>query len=45
MKKPISKYKELSDSKRTFSAIEIKNDHNLENRLYNSIKNDLLLTL
>ena len=45
MKKPTDKYKEFSDSKRTFSAIKIKNDYDLENKLYKSIEKDLLLKL
>ena len=43
MKDPIKKYKEYSDIERTFSAIKIKNDYNFYNKLYNSIKKDLLL--
>lgn len=42
MRIPVCEYEKLSKG-RTFKATEIRNDYNEENRLYSSIKKDLLL--
>ncbi len=45
MREPIKKYREFSGLNKIFSAIDIRNNNNLKDKLYNSIKNDLLLKL
>jgi len=45
MREPVNKFRELSGLNRIFSAIDIRNNNDLKNKLYNSVKNDLLLKL